>query len=61
MQDQFEIEVYEEGVHVWARNWKGGYGLAVDIRTDHTRKEIAQELYDLLACAGHPVKYKEEE
>lgn len=59
MNDKFEIEVHDDGVHVWATNWKGGSGLAADIRTDMTRAEIAQELYDLIAMAGHEVKFKE--
>jgi hypothetical protein len=59
MQDKFEIEVHGDGVQVWATNWKGGSGLAADIRTDMTRKEIAQELYDLLAMSGREVKFKE--
>ena len=59
MNDKFEIEVHDDGVHVWATNWKGGSGLAADIRTDMTRAEIAQELYDLIAFTGHEVKFKE--
>jgi hypothetical protein len=58
MQDKFEIEVHDEGVEVWAINWKGGAGLAADIRDDMTRQEIAQEIYDLLAMSGLVVKFK---
>jgi hypothetical protein len=59
LSDKFEIEVHEEGVHVWATNWKGGHGLAGDIMTVMTPQEIAQEIYDLLAMSGHEVKFKE--
>ena len=59
MQDKFEVEVHDEGVHVWGTNWKGGTGLVADIMTVMTPQEIAQEIYDLLAMSGHEVKFKE--
>lgn len=59
MQDKFEIEVHDEGVHVWATNWKGGSGLAAEFSHECTLQDIAEEVYDLLAMAGHEVMFKE--
>ena len=60
MQDKYEIEIYDEGVHVWGTNWRGS-ALAADITMDMTRKQIAQEIYDLLAISGHEVRFREED
>jgi hypothetical protein len=58
MDDKFEIEVHSEGVHVWAQNWKGGTGLVAEFHNGQSWEEVAQELYDLLAMAGHEVRFK---
>lgn len=59
MGDQFEIENHGDHILVFMRNWKGGYGLAAEFHEDSTLKDVEQEIYDLLACAGHTVKIRE--
>lgn len=57
--DKFEIEDSDDGVLIWAQNWKGGNGLVAEFHNGQSWEEVAQELYDLLAMAGHEVKFKE--
>lgn len=59
MQDKFEIEVHDDGVHVWATNWRRGSCLVAEFHNNQDWKEAAQELYELIAFTGHEVKFKE--
>lgn len=60
MNDKFEIDVHYDGITVWAINWKGGAGVVAEFDDGMTKRQIAQELYELLASGGNEVRFKEE-
>lgn len=60
MKDKYEIEVHSSGIHVWGQNWKGGHGLVAEFDKTQTLQELAQELYELIASAGHEVRFVED-
>lgn len=59
MEDKFEIEIHEDSILVFAENGKGRSVLLAEFNPDMSLDQLAMELYELLALAGHPVKFVE--
>lgn len=60
MNDTYEIDIHYDGITVWATNWKGRRSVAADFNDGMTKRELAQEIYELLAASGNVVRWKEE-